>query len=171
MEVPQLTPVTACPQTGGPIRIARYSYDALDNLVCMEQHGKGFPIVNWGISLIVDSSLSTYAPFLGTYVERSFVAQGTPSLVSPQHSAVRWAVCPGPWLRLTRFLVLPNGGNQRRLLRGVVGIPAEVGLRDQTPSILIFGRNSAGIRIRHRQGASARCKYPLADMKSALRGQ
>ena len=66
MEVPQLTPATACPQTGGPIRIARYSYDALDNLVCMEQHGKGFPIVNWGIYLIVDSSLSTYASFLGT---------------------------------------------------------------------------------------------------------
>jgi len=36
MEVPQLTPVTACPQTGGPIGIARYSYDALDNLVCMD---------------------------------------------------------------------------------------------------------------------------------------
>ena len=77
MEVPQLTPVTACPQTGGPIGIARYSYDALDNLVCVEQHGKGFLIVNWGISLIVDSSLSTYTPFLGTYVERSGVAGGT----------------------------------------------------------------------------------------------
>jgi len=67
--------------------------------------------------------------------------------------------------------MLPNGGNQRRLLRGVVGFPAEVGLRDQTPSILMFGRNSVGIRLMHRQGAGARCKYPLADMKSALRGQ
>jgi hypothetical protein len=56
MEVPQLTPVTVCPQTGGPIRVARYSYHALDNLVCMEHHGKDFLIVNWGISLIVDSS-------------------------------------------------------------------------------------------------------------------
>ncbi len=45
-----------------PIRVARYSYDALDNLVCVEQHGKDFLIVNWGISLIVDSSLSTYTP-------------------------------------------------------------------------------------------------------------
>jgi hypothetical protein len=42
MELPQLTPVTACPQIGGPIRVARYSYDVLDNLVCMEQHGKDF---------------------------------------------------------------------------------------------------------------------------------
>jgi hypothetical protein len=46
MEVPQLTPVTVCPQTGGPISVARYSYDALDNLVCMEHHGKDFLIVN-----------------------------------------------------------------------------------------------------------------------------
>ena len=81
--MPQLTPVTVCPQTAGPIRVAHYSYDALGSLVCVEQHGKGFLIVNWGISLIVDSSLSTYAPFLGTYVERSFVTQGTPSLASP----------------------------------------------------------------------------------------
>jgi hypothetical protein len=43
----------------GPIRVARYSYDALENLVCMEQHGKDFLIVNGGISLIVDSSPST----------------------------------------------------------------------------------------------------------------
>jgi hypothetical protein len=96
MEVPQLTPVTACPQTGGPIRVARYSYDALENLVCMEQHGKDFLIANWGISLIVDSSLSTYNAFLGTYLERSFLARGTLCLASAQHSAVRWPVCPGP---------------------------------------------------------------------------
>jgi len=59
MELPQLTPVRACPQTGGPIRVARYSYDALENLVCMEQHGKDFLIVNLGISLVVGSSPST----------------------------------------------------------------------------------------------------------------
>jgi len=37
----------------------RYSYDVLDNLVCLEQHGKDFLIVNWGISLIVESLPST----------------------------------------------------------------------------------------------------------------
>src|SRR2546429_5038346 len=89
MEVPQLTPVTVCPQTAGPIRVARYSYDALGSLVCVEQHGKGFLIVNWGISLIVDSSLSTYTPFLGTYVERSFVAGVLSASLAP--SALRYA--------------------------------------------------------------------------------
>jgi len=31
--------VTACPQTGDPVMVTRYSYDALDNLICVEQHG------------------------------------------------------------------------------------------------------------------------------------
>jgi hypothetical protein len=59
MEVPQLTPVTPYPQTGDPIKVAHYSCDAPDNLVCTEQHGKDFLIVNGGISLIVGSSPST----------------------------------------------------------------------------------------------------------------
>ncbi len=97
MEVPQPNPSHGVPADWRcPIRVARYSYDALDNLVCVEQHGKDFLIVNWGISLIVDSSLSTYTPFLGTYVECSFVAGGTLCLASAQCSAVRCPVCPGP---------------------------------------------------------------------------
>ena len=88
-------PSHGMPADGGPIRVAR-SYDAPGNLVCMEQHGRDFLIVNWGISLIVGSSLSTYTPFLGTYVERSFVAGGTLCLASAQCSAVRCPVCPGP---------------------------------------------------------------------------
>jgi hypothetical protein len=59
VELPQLTLIAACPQTGGPIRVARYSYDAIDSLVCMEHNGKDFLIVNAGISLIVGSSPST----------------------------------------------------------------------------------------------------------------
>jgi|SRR6266851_10253435 len=52
----------------------------------------------------------------------------------PSASAIPWLVCPIRSLRFTRFSLLPNGGNRRRLLRGVVGFQAE--LRDQTPSIL-----------------------------------
>ena len=31
--------ITACQQTGDPVMVTRYSYDALDNLICLEQHG------------------------------------------------------------------------------------------------------------------------------------
>jgi hypothetical protein len=51
-------------------------------------------------------------------------------------SAALWLDCPRRSLRFTRFSLLPNDGNPRRLLRGVVGFSAEADLRDQTPSIL-----------------------------------
>src|SRR2546429_574768 len=51
--------------------------------------------------------------------------RGALCLASVRHAAVTWLVGPIPSLRVRRFSLLPNGGNQRRRLRGVVGFRTE----------------------------------------------